>query len=72
MELLPGAYSSSQNKNFVSTSNNFLKNRNWIFAVVIFALFHMNARVFLKYFKNDCGYFHMDINGSRSVTAISR
>ena len=28
------AYSSSQNENFVSTSKNLLKNRNWTFAVV--------------------------------------
>ena len=33
MKLLPSAWSSSQNENFVNTSKNFLKNRSWIFAL---------------------------------------
>ena len=33
VELLPSAYSSSWNENFVSTNKNLLKNRNWTFAI---------------------------------------
>ena len=34
VELLPNAQSSSRNENFVSTSKNLLKNRNWTFPAV--------------------------------------
>ena len=33
IELLPSAQSSSRNENFVSTSKNFLRNRNWTFLI---------------------------------------
>ena len=46
VELLPSAQSSSQNGNFINTSKNLLKNRNWAF--------HMKTRVCLKYFVHGC------------------
>ena len=49
---MPSASSSSRNETFVSTSKNLLKNRNWTFSRS--ALFHINTRVFLKYFVPDC------------------
>ena len=70
MELLPRAYYSSQNKNFVSTCKNFLKKINWTFAAVIFLLFLIKTRVFLKYFLNDCGCFHMDMNDSNQLQLV--
>ena len=36
------------------------------------ALFHMKTRVGLKYFLNDCGYSHMDLDGFIPVAANSR
>ena len=71
MELLPIAWSFSQNENFVCTSKNFLKNRNLIFAVVRYFTW-MKTRVCVKYFVNNCGCSNMDMDGFNPVTASSR
>ena len=45
------AQSTWQVENFLNTSKEILKNRNWIVRV----LFHVKTRVSLTYFVNDCG-----------------
>ena len=52
IELLPTAQSFSQNENLVRTSKNLLKKRKLNFSRS--ALFHMENRVCVKYFVNDC------------------
>ena len=56
IELLLSAQSSSRNENFVSTSKNFLKNRNWTFPVVRYFTWKTESRVCLRYFLNDCSF----------------
>ena len=70
IELLPSPYSHSRNENAVNTSKNLLKYRN--LNPYRSALFHMKTRVGLKCLVNDCSCSHMDMYGSRPVTASSR
>ena len=57
IKLLPSAYSSSRNKNFVSTSRKSCEKQKLIFSHSV--LFHNKARLCLKYFVNDCKHrFH--------------
>ena len=62
IELLPSPWSASRNENFVNTSENLLKNKNW----------KTKTRFGLKCFVNDYGCLHMDMNGFRPVAASSR